>query len=120
MLIDSNIIIYSLQPDFAYLRQQIFSQTVSVSAISQLEVLGYHKLTDIDKKGFEKFFAGCDILNITPLIITKAIELRQDKKMSMGDAIIASTALCHQKTLVTRNVTDFEWIAELKVLNPIK
>ena len=38
----------------------------------------------------------------------------------MGDVIIASTALCYQKTLVTHNVTDFDWIAELKVLNPIK
>jgi toxin FitB len=38
--------------------------------------------------------------------------------MTLGDAIIAGTALVYELTLVTRNIDDFRWIAELNLLNP--
>jgi len=38
--------------------------------------------------------------------------------MTLGDALVAGTALIHGRTLVTRNSKDFEWISGLKVLNP--
>ncbi|NMG09218.1 twitching motility protein PilT [Brasilonema sp. UFV-L1] len=40
--------------------------------------------------------------------------------MSLGDAMIAGTALAHNRTLVTRNTADFIWIAELQLLNPFE
>lgn len=52
-------------------------------------------------------------------VIHKATILRQQKKMSLGDAIIASTAIVHNKILVTRNIKDFSWIEDLKLHNPI-
>lgn len=39
--------------------------------------------------------------------------------MSLGDAIIAATALVHDLTLVTRNLDDFRWIAGLRLLDPL-
>ncbi len=39
--------------------------------------------------------------------------------MSLGDAIIASTALEYKQTLTTRNTDDFKWIEELDLVNPI-
>ncbi len=39
--------------------------------------------------------------------------------MSLGDSIIAATALEHHQTLVTRNITDFDWIEGLKVFDPL-
>jgi predicted nucleic acid-binding protein len=38
--------------------------------------------------------------------------------MSLGDSIIAATALGGDSTLITRNVDDFRWIAGLVVINP--
>jgi toxin FitB len=38
--------------------------------------------------------------------------------MSLGDALVAGTALVHGLTLVTRNVDDFQWIQGLSLLNP--
>ncbi|WP_413163364.1 hypothetical protein ACL6C3_28730 [Capilliphycus salinus ALCB114379] len=38
--------------------------------------------------------------------------------MTLGDAIIAGTALMYELTLITRNVDDFRWIPQLNLLNP--
>jgi len=38
--------------------------------------------------------------------------------MSLGDALVAGTALTHGLTLVTRNVEYFQWIQGLSLLNP--
>ncbi len=57
-------------------------------------------------------------LELEEIVILRAIALRQEKKMSLGDAVIAATALVHGLTLVTRNVDDFRHIADLKILNP--
>ena len=52
-------------------------------------------------------------------IIQQAILLRQMRKMSPGDALIAATALHFGYELYTRNVTDFNWITGLSIVNPI-
>ena len=47
-----------------------------------------------------------------------AILLRQARRMKLGDALIAVTALLHELPLVTRNVDDFKHIAGLQIINP--
>lgn len=39
--------------------------------------------------------------------------------MSLGDAIIAASAIDSNATLITANVEDFKWIDELKIHNPL-
>ena len=46
MLLDSNIIIYAAQAENEFLREFIAKNSPYVSALSYLEVLGYHKLSD--------------------------------------------------------------------------
>lgn len=46
MLIDSNIIIYAAKPEYGALRRFIAEKEPAVSAISYVEVLGYHQLTE--------------------------------------------------------------------------
>jgi predicted nucleic acid-binding protein len=119
MLIDSNIIIYAAKPEHADLRRLIAEHGPAVSAISVVEVLGYHRLTDAERKYFENFFAAATVLPVSNEVIEQAVKLRQLKKMTLGDALIAATALVSHRTLVTRNVADFEWIAGLALLNPL-
>jgi hypothetical protein len=52
----SNIIIYSAQPEHAQLRELIAENAPAVSALSYLEVLGYHLLTDQQRQYFEERF----------------------------------------------------------------
>jgi hypothetical protein len=49
MLIDSNIIIYSARLEYPQIRQFIAEHNPSVSALSYVEVLGYHQLTEGDR-----------------------------------------------------------------------
>jgi predicted nucleic acid-binding protein len=115
LLIDSNIIIYATQPQFPELRTLITENDCFVSIISKIEVLGYHQLSSREKLGLEDFFAGADVIDLNSSIVSKAIELRQAKKLSLGDAIIAATALEFGLVLVTRNAKDFIHIPDLTV-----
>jgi len=40
--------------------------------------------------------------------------------LSIMDSLIASSALYHDMTLVTRNTKDFQYIANLNIINPFK
>lgn len=118
-LLDSNVLIYSQQTQYAYLRRLIFDKESYASKITQLEVLGFHRLDDKAMQYFTSCFQFIKLIDINNTIIDSAIILRQQRKMSLGDAIIAATALLYNATIVTRNVDDFLSIKNLKVINPI-
>jgi predicted nucleic acid-binding protein len=120
MLIDSNIIIYAAQAQHVDLRAFIAKRTPAVSAISYVEVLGYHRLTEQERQHFEAFFAAAPLLPLTREILDRAVKLRQLKKITLGDSLVAATALVHGLTLVTRNTKDFDWISNLSLLNPFE
>jgi toxin FitB len=120
MLLDSNIIIYATQPENVELRRFIAENATAVSALSYLEVLGYHRLTEPERQLFEEFFRSTLVLPISQMVINQAVLLRQRRRISVGDAIIAATAIVHNLTLVTRNIQDFQWIGELVLFNPFE
>jgi predicted nucleic acid-binding protein len=119
MLIDSNLIIYAAQPSNAPLRHFIAANNPAVSAISFVEVLGFHRLTPDDKRVFQRFFASAQIFHVTPPILDTAVTLRQQRRVSLGDSLIAATAIIHNKTLLTRNLDDFRWIPGLRLFDPL-
>jgi len=120
MLVDSNIIIYAAQTAHEDLRRFIAQHAPAVSAVSYVEVLGYNRLMEQERQYFEAFFAAATILPLSQDVLEQAVKLRQVRKMSLGDALVAGTALAFGRTLVTRNTDDFRWIAGLPVLNPFE
>src|SRR5499426_519326 len=118
MLLDSNILIYAAQPGYAQLRRFIADRAPAVSAVSYVEVLGYHQLVDEERQYLEEFFRLAQVLPLSQAVLEQAVALRQQRKMSLGDALVAGTALVHGLILVTRNVEDFHWIQGLSLLNP--
>ena len=84
-----------------------------------METLGYHHLSAEEKKFLEEFFAASNILLITDSIAGRAVGLRQKHRMSLGDALIAGTALVYQYILIGCNAEDFEWIPDLQLIDRI-
>jgi toxin FitB len=119
MLLDSNIIIYSVMPEYQKVRDFLLQNEdeLVVSVITKLEVLGYYKLSNEDKELFEGFFQSVALLPVNNSIIEKAIVLRQKQKLSLGDSLIAATALQNNQKIFTNNIDDFNNIDNLSVIS---
>jgi predicted nucleic acid-binding protein len=119
-LFDSNMIIEAGQAGPDALRELIAENDSSTSAICYVEVLGYHRLTEDARASLERFFSTIRVFPLSTEVIEQAIKLRQIRKMSLGDALVAATALVHRLALVTRNTRHFVWIEGLVVIDPSK
>jgi toxin FitB len=69
MLVDSNILIYAAQPAYAHLRQCIAAHAPAVSAVSDVEVLGYHQLDDEERQYLEAFFRLARVLPLSQTVL---------------------------------------------------
>lgn len=118
-ILDSNIIIYSATPTFSHIRSLVSDPTNYVSAISLVETLGFQNLHPLDERYFQSAFRILQIIDISREVLQKAIEIRQQQKIKLGDSIVAATALVHGLEVYTRNVSDFQKIPGLTVVNPI-
>jgi toxin FitB len=119
MLLDSNIIIIASKLAqvklISYLRKN--EKDLHTSIVSQIEVLGYHQLKQVEKSFLDNFFKAIPIIPLDYSVAEKAIELRQRKPIALADAIIAATALTYNLTLFTENVKDYSGIKGLKVVS---
>jgi len=118
-IIDSNIIIYSYQEEFKYLRNIIANDNAFVSEISRVEVLGYHKLSYDEGLYFQELFEFMPMILPGKRTFDKAIEIRRKYNLKLGDSIIAATAMEYQLSIYTRNLEDFERVIDLKCSNPV-
>ena len=80
----------------------------------------HHRLTDAGRQALEAVFDHLTILQPTVITFEEAIRLRRQRKMSLGDALIAATALEHSEPLATANIADFQWIDNLTLVNPLE
>jgi predicted nucleic acid-binding protein len=96
------------------------AQAPFVSAVSYVEVLGYHELSTDEEALLRQFIAISKALPIDQDVLDEAVRLRQKRKMSLGDAFVAATALVNNLASLTHNLGDFEWIEGLVVIDPIE
>jgi predicted nucleic acid-binding protein len=123
-IIDSNVIIdYTASrlpvkgSDFV---EQIFNDDFMISVAVKIEVLGFD---DAPTKllTMEEFVNTATVLPLDEAVTKQTILLRRlYKKLKLGDAIIAATALVYDLTLITRNTNDFKNIPNLKTIDPHK
>ena len=119
ILIDSNIIIYAASGKYPALVDWLAGQNAFVSAISVVEVLGYHKLQAEEKAELENLFLQLTVLYPDLDTFQLAINLRQQRSLSLGDALIATAALQEGIPLATHNSRDFLWIEGVSLLDPL-
>ena len=118
-LMDTNVIIDNFGnklPENA--KEFLNSFEPVVSAVTKIEVLGWLNATEEQLKPLRSFMEIVNILHIDDAVIEKTIVIRQTKKITLGDAIIAATALVHRLVLISRNTSDFKNIHGLQVIDP--
>jgi toxin FitB len=118
MLLDTNIVIYSCQVGGGWLSPWTGHPEAAIASVTRVEALGFTGITGNEESAIRTFLNGILTYTLDDEVIERAIGLRQQKKMSLGDAIIAATALEYAVPLVTRNEGDFKHIAGLVVINP--
>jgi toxin FitB len=118
-IIDTNLIIYAIQPQFHWLVPLVMSPNFNYATVTKIEVLGFKNIQPHEKALFQTYFAILKPLHLTDAIIEQTIEIRQNKKIKLGDAIIAATARVHNLEIFTHNVADFINIDGVKVTDPL-
>ena len=116
-LLDSNILIHSARPEMQ-LQRWIQDPEAAVSAISQVEVLGFADLRPTAQLYFEATFELLEIIAVSDEIIAVAVRFGQLYRLRAADAIIAAGAWLHGRTLVSED-THFNRVLGLEVLNPV-
>lgn len=114
-LADSNILIRAASAPDHSLQLWLQNQLPAISIVTRIEVLGFHRLRPDEDILLRVLLSYFDEYPITQQVAALAIDLRRQRKMSLGDALIAATCLEHGLRLATRNTSDFDWIAGLTV-----
>ena len=104
-LLDTNFILGILKLDPIVLEQvssrQLRVGECSYSAITRMELLGFHRITREEESLIRHKLDRLTYLPLTANIENAVIELRQTRKIKLPDAIIAATALCSAIELLT-------------------
>ena len=121
-LIDTNVISHlfsdKLPENGKEFVKNIINNEFIISVVVEIEVLTYHE-TPGKMPLIEEFVSLATILPLDKEITRKAIELRRNsRKLKLGDAIIAATAIIHKLLLVSNNTKDFKNIKGLQITDP--
>lgn len=118
MLADSNIWICASKPGEQWARDFVAAHAPVLSAVSVVEVLGYPRIDPADDHFLRSLIAVATVYPVSMDIIWQAVALRQARRLKLGDALIAATALVHMEMLATRNTADFAGVPGLTVFDP--
>jgi toxin FitB len=117
ILLDTNIFIYLAN---GTVKASILgSNTIAYASITKIEALGYAQITGKEQSLLEELFDACEEIELDERVIQRAIKLRQQTKITLGDAIVAASALVHDCELWTANEKDFAHLENLSLHNPL-
>lgn len=119
LLIDTNVIIDYLAGKLPAEGLDFIDKVIEgipvISIINKVELLG-HNHPSLHQC---KLFVGvCHILELTEQVVDITITIRKSRKIKIPDAIVAATALVYDLIVITHNVSDFEGIAKLSIIDP--
>ncbi len=91
---------------------------IEISVIVRIELLAWQNATPAQLHILNSFINDATVINFEEAIILKTIDVRKNHKLKLADAIIAATCLVYGYTLLSRNISDFDKVPGLKVINP--
>jgi tRNA(fMet)-specific endonuclease VapC len=123
ILCDTNILIefYKNNSQVIYELRRIGLDRLAVSAITQAE-LYYGAINKVELNKIKKHLGLLHFFSIDVMVSAQFIELMEtyslSHKLSIPDALIASTALAYNLDLYTLNIKDFHFIEGLNLYEP--
>jgi predicted nucleic acid-binding protein len=112
LLVDTDVFIDHLR---GAQRLSVHGESVSYSVVTRCELFaGSH----VDEEGVRVLLAPFRELVVDRRIAERAGRIRRETGTRIADALIAATALEHELTVVTRNLRDFDRIAQLRLHLP--
>ena len=121
-VIDTNILIYHLAGVLTDQAEATLADALKsgsyISIITRIELLGWRKHSSDSLKAAEALLKSVSEIPLHEEIIRLCISFRQNYPIKLPDAIIAATARHAKVPLMTRNMTDFERVPELKMVDP--
>lgn len=120
---DSNILIYYLNQSLplsvkSWVDEQLYQNNAYISVITRIEILGYYQCSQLQYEIAQMFIKQFQECALPETVVQSCIDLKRKYRIKLPDALIAATALDLNVPLVTRNVTDFNKISELQLINP--
>ena len=97
---------------------KISNEEISFSFINKIELLSFPGLQKNEEIIIQNMLNEFRNIGFDKKIEEKTIDIRKRINIKIPDSIIAATAIIYNCTLVTRNVTDFSNLTDLKLNNP--
>ncbi len=120
-LVDTNIFIDHFrghEPATAFF-ESLDENSIIFSAISEAEIIiGKQCSENRKKEKILQFLRRWQKIDVNNPIAVKAGDLAREYGIELADAFIAATALVHKAELLTRNISDFSKIPNLKIKAP--
>ena len=120
LVFDSNILIYHLKEEegvrraiseWAHEGNQLY-----ISAITRTEVLAAPVLREGEEEEIIYLLDQFVLISVDAQIADLAARIRRLCRVTLGDSLIAATALVLNAALVTRNIKDFKKISPLEII----
>ena len=114
ILVDTNILLYLLDgQDLAF--QLTNNKSIFLSFISEIELLGFKKLTVKEEKQIRNLLNDYIIIDINATIKQLAIDLRKKYALKIPDLIISATSVYLDLPLISadaafKNIEDINFI----------
>jgi predicted nucleic acid-binding protein len=118
-LIDSNVIIDFCNGKLSAAgRDLLTKKEPEISIITNIELFATKNISEQEYLLLEQFLAITTIHPLTKDLVKTTIDIRQQYKLKLPDAVIASTAVYFDMLLLTRNIADFNKIKGLQIIDP--
>ncbi len=99
-LADTNTIIYFFNGHPKAINA-LDGKDIFVSAITDIELLSFHGLSDESREGIKEFLEDCTIFELTEKVKNLTINIKKAHKIKLPDAIIAAAAQFLKIELIT-------------------
>ncbi len=122
---DTNTVVHYLQKNLPEREEKLMSNILNnhqpaISIITEIELLCWKAASENDIAIINDFISDSMVYQLDQNIKLKTIDIRKKYRLKLPDAIIAASALANNHILITNDISDFNKIYKLKVIDPFK